>query len=122
MVLGIWTYSYIIPGIDTISAASTEANKNVERFKNTEKDGLSLDDLLVAIGTRKEYAELLKIMQSDVSGTKEVLKKDIASTNRPYYEWLKESIGTKSTEDEKKIINQYKKKLNSILPTLSPVS
>lgn len=65
-----------MPGIDTISAASTEANTNIERFKNTEKNGLSLDDVLAVIGTRTEYAELLKIIQSDISGTKEFLKKD----------------------------------------------
>lgn len=111
-----------MPGIDTISAASTEANTNIERFKNTEKNGLSLDDVLAVIGTRTEYAELLKIIQSDISGTKEFLKKDTIAWNKVYYDWIKEAMGDTATQDEKKIIEQYKKKLNSILPTLSPVS
>lgn len=121
-VLGIWTYSYIVSGIDKINAATEVTNANIDTYQNTEANGLTLTDLDTIIGKRTEYTELLKIMKSDVDGTKEVLKKSPAAQNNTYLEWLKDAMGNDVTQDEKKVINQYKKKLNSILPTLSPVS
>lgn len=119
-VLGIIGYSYIFANLDKIDENVTKANENIEKYQHTELNGLSFEEVSEFIGKKPEYSELLKIMNADVAGTKEVLVKDAAAGDKKYLEWIKESIGRSS--EEREAISQYKKKLNSILPTLSPVS
>ncbi len=119
-VIGIWTYTYVVPGLNAIDDNITAANTSIEKYHKTEMDGLVFEDIVRLIGSKTEYAELLKIMNSDVAETNTILKKDSSVGDKSYLEWLKKSIW-ESTE-EKEAISQYKIKLNSILPTLSPVS
>lgn len=116
--LGIWTSSYILPGLDAIWVNIVDANAQIKKYATTEENGLTFDEISASISNRPEYAELLKVMNTDVGWTREVLKK--TDPEKAYLDWIKESIGW-STE-EKNAINQYKVKLNSIIPTLSPIS
>lgn len=116
--LWIWTSSYILPGLDKIWVNVAEANTQINKYTTTEKNGLTFEEVSAYISSRPEYAELLKVMNADAVWTRDVLMK--TDSEKAYLEWIKDSIGW-STE-EKNAINQYKVKLNSIIPTLSPVS
>lgn len=116
--LGILTSSYILPGFDKISTNITAANAQIEKYKAVEKDWLSFEEVSTLVSSKGEYAELLKIMNSDAAGTREVLKK--TAPEELYLDWIKESIN--NSTDDQNIITQYKVKLNSIIPTLNPIS
>jgi hypothetical protein len=116
--LWIWTSSYILPGLDKIWVNIAEANTQIATYTTTEKNGLTFEEVSTYISSRPEYAELLKVMNADVAWTREVLAK--TNPEKVYLEWIKDSIG--SSTEERNAINQYKVKLNSIIPTLSPIS
>ncbi len=115
--LGVWAYSYIIPGLSKIDTAITTANASVEKYTNLEANGIPTTELDSMLAEKPERAELLKIIQSDPDGTKKAITKEGEGS---YVAWLDKSIG--NTEEDKKILNQEKSKLNSIIPTLSPIS
>lgn len=64
--LGIWGMTYVIPGFSKIDTALSDANAAVESYTNTETNGLTFDEMVSLIGSRTEYGELLKIMNSDI--------------------------------------------------------
>ncbi len=115
--IGIWTYSYVIPGLSKIDTAITNVNASVGKYAKLETNGIELTDLENILKEKPERAELSKIIQADPVGTKTAITKEGDGT---YVTWLDRSIG--NTEEDKKILNQEKRKLNSIIPTLSPIS
>lgn len=78
---------------------------------------MSITELEEVLGKKPERAELIKIIKADPDGTKKAITKD---GDGSYATWLDKSII--NTEEDKKILDQEKKKLNSIIPTLSPIS
>lgn len=113
----IWTTSYVLPWLDKIWQNIETANASVTAYNEVEKNGISYESLKTLISGRPEYTELWKIMSTDVEWTTETIKK---VWNDKYLDWLKKSIW--SSAEDKNILLQEKKKLNSILPTLSPIS
>ncbi len=116
--LSVWWYSYILPWIDKITAAEKTANASIEKFQKTESDWLGFDQITEIIKPRTEYAELSKIMYSDPDGTRAAIAKGDQTVK--YMEWLKKAIAESSKDKE--ILSQQKQILNSIIPTLSPIS
>lgn len=116
--LFIWGYSYILPGIDTIDLALVWANTSIEKYSTTETSWLSYDEIVSLAGSHPEYAELLKIMKSDIDGTRAAITKWVPSLK--YIDWLKVAINNSTTDRD--ILSQQKQILNSIIPTLSPIS
>lgn len=117
--LSVWWYSYILPWLDKISVATAGANTSIEKFQKTESDWLGFDQITEIIKPpRTEYAELLKIMYSDSEGTRTAIAKGDKALK--YMEWLKIAISDSSKDKE--ILSQQKQILNSIIPTLSPIS
>jgi hypothetical protein len=116
--LGIWGMTYVIPGFSKIDTALSDANAAVESYTNTETNGLTFDEMVSLIGSRTEYGELLKIMNSDIEWTRNTIAK--TSGTEKYLDWLKKSIAESSTDRE--VLSQQKKILNSIIPTVSPIS
>ena len=118
IVIWVWGYSYILPWLDTINAAVATTNISVEKYTKTVSDGLSFEETTGLAGKMTEYAELLKIMNSDIDNSRKTIAKPSWELN--YLDWLKKVI-VNSSED-RDILSQQKEILNSIIPTLSPIS
>lgn len=118
VVLWIWTYSYIIPGVSKIDIAVAWANASVEKYSKTDDKWLSFEEITSTIAQKTEYAELLKIMNTDLENTRKAILKP--TWEWKYIDWLKKAIWNSSKD--KDILSQQKKILNSIIPTLSPIS
>lgn len=118
IVLWIWSYSYIFPGLWKIDIAVAWANTSVEKYGKTDESWLSFEDITSIIKQRTEYAELLKIMNSDLDNSRNAIVKP--AWQEKYWDWLKSAI--RDSSKDKAILSQQKKILNSIIPTLSPIS
>lgn len=117
MAIGIFSYQYVIPGISTINANLATANEEIENYQKTYDTGISFANLGNLLSGKPERLELVKIMQSDPPETEKVIQK---IGNQNYLDWLTQSIG--KSDNDKQILIQEKAKLNSIIPTMSPVS
>ena len=118
IVLWIWSYSYIFPGLWKIDIAVAWANTSVEKYGKTDESWLSFEEITSIIKQRTEYAELLKIMNSDLDNSRNAIVKP--AWQEKYWDWLKSAI--RDSSKDKAILSQQKKILNSIIPTLSPIS
>lgn len=115
---------YIFPGMELISTNLAEANTSIERYKQLEQNGFTSTQLWAKLAKKTEYSELVKIIQADPKGAETALKWDDPNYKKTpsesYLSWVKTAI-TKNDAAKKGLIDQ-KKKLNSILPNLNPVS
>ncbi len=118
LALWVWSYYYIIPGISAIDLSLAWANASIEKYQKTDGWWLAFEEITRIIDKRTEYAELLKIMNTDIDNTRKAIVKTPGEAK--YIDWLKKVI-LNSSED-KDILSQQKKILNSIIPTLSPIS
>lgn len=115
--LAILTWSYIIPGITKIGINQVAAEESITLFNKTKENGMTFDELGKKLATMKGKEELIKIIRSAPADTQAVIKK---SVKWDYTQWLS-SVIANSDEDKKKL-TQAKQKINSILPTMSPIS
>lgn len=111
-------FTYVSPGFTKISENLTKANNAIDSYNNTEKDGLSFNQLNAELKDTKGKEELISIIKA--ASQDEVTKVIKKGENERYLPWLKQAINS-SDEDRKKLV-QIKQKINSILPTLSPMS
>lgn len=115
--VGIIVWQYIIPGFATINTNLIDANNKVGSYleaNETWYDYARVSAILTELWNKEE---LLKIVQATPEETRKALQK---VWNSDYLIWIKNAINA-SDEDKKKLI-QSKKKINSILPTMSPIS
>jgi hypothetical protein len=117
VLVGIGTMQYIIPGINKINETQARANTAVEKYNTIFQDGIPLSDLTTILWSMQGKEELLKIINSAQAETETAIKK---TGNTDYQTWLKKVIEDSSSDKDRLI--QAKQKLNSILPTLSPIS
>jgi hypothetical protein len=115
--LALLTWSYLIPGITKIGIDQAAAQESIRVYVDTKENGIPFDDLGKKLTTMKGKEELIKIIRSDAAETRKVIKK---SVKWEYTGWLN-SVIANSDEDKKKL-TQAKQKINSILPTMSPIS
>ena len=115
--MGILTWQYIIPGFAQISDDITLAETSISSYAETKEKGYDYSRLTGVLGGMGNKEELIKIIQATPDQTKTALQKVGTSD---YITWLKSAINA-SDEDKKKLM-QAKKKINSILPTMSPMS
>ena len=111
------SWKYVYPGISDINAQLSAGNTAITRYNSTVNNGIDYPTLTSILGGKAERAELIKIIQSDPEGTKKVIQKN-GSQN--YLDWLTQSIGR--SDSDKDILIIEKAKLNSIIPTMSPIS
>jgi hypothetical protein len=116
-ILWLIAFQYIIPWLAQIDAAKARAASAIDKYAQTEQDGLTLPELTKALEWISWKEELLKIINSAPAETMMAIKK---SWSDKYLTWLNDAM-VKSGDDKNKLI-QAKQKLNSILPTLSPIS
>lgn len=117
--VGILAWTYIIPWIKDINASEAAAQASIVNYNAVKKNGLTFDDLGKKLSDTKWKEELLKIIRAAPDDTRTVITKSIWS-DADYIQWLNNSM-LNSDEDKKKL-TQAKQKINSILPTLSPIS
>lgn len=119
IVLWIFSYQYILPGIESLSSQKTRAQSAVNSYNSTLTNGIEYANVAKLLEGKSERAELIKVIQSDPKAAEEIIKKPIG-VEKNYLDWLKWEIG--SSEKEKEILKLEKAKLNSIIPTMSPLS
>jgi hypothetical protein len=117
VILGILAFQYIIPQISAVNSQLTKTNVAIEKYRKTVDQGLDYASLGNLLSSKPERAELIKIIQTDPRGTEAVIKK---TGSKNYLDWLNQSIG--DSDEDKKILVREKGKLNSIIPTMSPIS
>lgn len=111
-------FTYIIPWLGTIDTRLTAANAAIKEYHDTETNGLSFEKLWKLLTSAKGKEELIAIINAaSAQEVKDVIKKE---GSEKYFSWLKKAI-LSSDEDRKKLVH-IKQKINSILPTLSPMS
>jgi hypothetical protein len=111
-------FTYVIPWFGTIGKNLNEAQAAIEDYRETETNGISYDKLWAILSAMKWKEELIAIITAaSPQEVQSVIKKEWAEK---YLSWLKQAISS-SDEDRKKLV-QIKQKINSILPTLSPMS
>ena len=117
--VAIFSWTYIFPWIETINAKETAAKASILNYNNVKNDGLTFDALGTKLASAKGKEELLKIIRAAPDDTRKVITKD-GWANMEYIKWLNNSI--LNSDDDKKKLAQAKQKINSILPTMSPIS
>jgi hypothetical protein len=94
-----------------------DTNTIIAQYIHTSSDGLSYAEIDTMLRSTKGREELLAIIQTAPTATKEAIKK---TGNRPYLEWIRST--SDDNKDDKGKLALKKARLNSILPTLNPES
>jgi hypothetical protein len=116
----IFIFQYVVPGFDAVKKLSVSAQWAIDTYTNMKSNGLDMSGLQKALDGKPEHSELVKIIQSsDPEGAKNIIRKGSGVTI-DYSDWLSSEIW--KTKEEEEILNQEKAKLNSIIPTMSPIS
>jgi hypothetical protein len=110
-------FQYIIPWLTKISKAQANANTNIINYTSTYQNGIPRTELTEILKNSTGKEELIKIIDNAGAETDIALKKT-GSTD--YLTWVTKAID--ESADDKDRLKQAKQKLNSILPTLSPIS
>jgi hypothetical protein len=117
--LGIFAYQYIIPGISEIDALSSKAQTTINSYNSIVKEWFDYSGLASKLEGKPESAELIKIIQSDSTTAQAIIKKP-ANETKDYIDWIKWAIS--ESDKDKAVLKLEKAKLNSIIPTMSPLS
>jgi hypothetical protein len=88
LVLGIFSYQYIFPGISEIDKLSKNAQENIKSYNSILKEGIGYTGLAKALEGKPESAELIKILQSDPATAQVIIKKP-DSEKKNYLDWIK---------------------------------
>lgn len=115
VVLIIW--QYIIPGFAQIDRSLEKAVKEISSYNEARDKWYDYGRLTAILTEMWNKDELIKIIQATPDETKKALQKEWRGE---YLSWIKNAIN--ASEEDKKKLAQSKKKINSILPTLSPIS
>lgn len=117
--VAIWiiSWQYIIPGISKINTSIASAEEAINSYVEVRDRWYEYSRLNGVLSGLWNKEELIKIIQATPEQTRQALQK---TGQWEYLTWLKWAINA-SDEDRKKLA-QAKKKINSILPTMSPMS
>lgn len=115
VVIGSWLYT--MPLYSELSTSVTETNQVIVDYKNLANNGIEYKLIEGLLRSSKWKEELIGIIQSAPLETQAVTKKVWWD---PYLTWLINEIGKSQEDKEKLAIKKWR--LNSILPTLNPIS
>ncbi len=111
-------FNYVTPGFTAINTNLEKANAAIDSFHTIEKNGFTFIELNTALADAKGKEELISIIKA--ASQAEVSKVITKDSGDKYLPWLRQAINN-SDEDRRKLV-QIKQKINSILPTMSPMS
>lgn len=117
IVCGIIWFIYIIPTWQEINAQSDRTNETIQRYEDTVSEGIPFGELINAVNIVGNNNELIEIINQNVDATKNAIKK---TGTWPYLAWLIDAL--QNSDEDREKLRIAKAKINSIIPTLSPVS
>ncbi len=109
---------YIVPKWKEINTKVEETNASIANYETTKKNGLPTKKIKSIIVKDQTKKELFSLIQKNEKAVAKVIKK--GKTQKSYIDWINDSLNN-SNEDRKKI-QIIKAKMNSIVPTLSPIT
>lgn len=110
-------WMYIVPRYETLSENVLATNTVIEKYTQTNTQGILYSEIDSVLKWTKWKGELLAIIQSAPKETQQAIQKVWWD---PYIVWLSAAISASNTDKEK--LTLKKARLNSILPTLNPMS
>lgn len=114
----VFTFMYTLPKLDAIGLQVSQTNDAVTRYQQLEKDGIPFGSLVTTIQKVGDNKELTDLISRSSTETQEAIKKD--NPSEPYLSWVTNAL-SKSDKD-RAILSDMRARVNSIVPTLSPVS
>lgn len=113
----ICSWLYTIPLYKSLSEGVVNTNAAINTYLTTSKDWIKNAELVKKLKENKWKEELIEVIEAAPGATEEAIKKVWWGA---YLTWLDENII--SSAEEKSKLTLKKARLNSILPTLSPIS
>lgn len=113
-------FTLILPKMQQISAQTEKTNKVIQAYEETEKNGISFSNLKTIIPRVGNNTELQEIINANEEASKEAIQKKDVNETTTYLQWLAYELRDKEKNEEK--IRKAREKINTILPTLSPIS
>lgn len=115
--IGIVAWTYILPWVEKINANEVAAQWVIDDYNGVKENGMNFDVLGKELSETQWKEELLKLIRSAPTDAREIITK---SGKWEYIQWLNNAIA--NSDEDKKKLSQVKQKINSILPTMSPIS
>ncbi len=115
VIIASWLYT--IPHFNQLSASVLKANETIIGYNEVLTNGIAYKNLEALLKTSKWKEELITIIKAAPAETQKVITKD---WKEQYLTWILGKIGESS--EAKQLLAIKKARLNSILPTLNPVS
>lgn len=112
-----FTMLYTMPRLDAIGLQSEQTNIVVGDYQNTYNNGIPFSNLVSTIRGVGNNEELIEVVSTSPEATQEIIKKTGSS---PYLEWLTDQLT--SSDQDRAIMADIRARINSIVPTLSPVN
>lgn len=113
----VFTFLYTLPKIEEINAQTEQTNAVIKKYESIESNGIPANELEKTISAVWNNNELLELVKKSPTETANVIKK---TGSDPYLTWLSNSLN--NSETDRKTLSDMKAKINSIIPTLSPIS
>lgn len=129
------TVLYTQPKLEEANQNVEQANIAIEKYNKLNKDGIEYWNLKGKIKNVGGYDSLIAVIDENIAEVakqdkdtpneqkipkvEDVIKASWTNSEKPYSEWLSYTIKTLNSDKEN--IKKEKEKINSILPTLSPV-
>lgn len=108
----------ILPRLQNINAQTERTNEVIAKYEQTEDHGIPFSELQTIITRVGDNSELQEIIKANTDASKEVIQKK--SEGSTYLQWLEHELRDK--EKYEQVLREAKSKINTILPTLSPIS
>lgn len=112
----VFTMLFTLPKLETVNEQVETANIALENYDSMYKKGISKADLPAAAARVGNNSELIEIIKSAGDSLTPFITN---STSKPYIEWLKNA--TNENEADQAKLADMQAKINSIIPTLSPL-
>lgn len=111
-------FIFILPRLQHINAQTERTNEVIGKYDSITQNGIAFSDLPAVITRVGNNNELQEIIKANDEAAKEVIQK--TSDNLTYLAWLEYELRDKDKYEH--ALKEAKDKINTILPTLSPIS
>lgn len=113
----VFTVVYTLPKLEAISEQNAETNAAIENYNSITNNGIPQTQLLSTINRIGNNSELAEIITRAGDKISTIITKQ---STKPYLEWLKEEA--LKDDADRAALADAQAKINSIIPTLSPMS
>lgn len=110
-------FLYALPKYDEIALQVEASNAAVERYRGISENGIAFSDLVSTLRREGGNEELIKLVTNSPENVKNIIKK---TGNEAYLDWIANVLS--SSDQDRALLVASRARINSIIPTLSPVS